>query len=118
MQSFNAWVREVRLSKRLTQTECAKRAGMLLSHWNQYEIKDAKRTRATVEAMARGLDVPAEVALAAAGYLSNPALESEDAPGAVTIEWIGKALPREKRQLYWKLLHANARAVSNALQTD
>lgn len=69
--NFGTWMRATRRAKELTQTECAKAAGMKVQQWNRTEKTVRRPERATVEVIAIGLRVPVAEALIAADYPSE-----------------------------------------------
>jgi transcriptional regulator with XRE-family HTH domain len=78
-QTFGQWIKSIRESKRMSKTECAKRAGVSTSRWWQIETDESRRKdeepprieRETVAWVAVGLDVPLNEALKIAGYAVN-----------------------------------------------
>lgn len=68
MLKFGQWVRCTREEKRMTQTECAIRAGMKIQQWNNMERATRQPELQTVNNVANALEVDVSVACAAAGY--------------------------------------------------
>jgi transcriptional regulator with XRE-family HTH domain len=66
LQFFGAWVKEQRGERGLA--EVARRAGMTSQQWQRLEKHSRHPQRETVEKVARGLGLPSEVVLSAAGY--------------------------------------------------
>ena len=89
--NFAIWVRDTRTARRMTQTECAARAGMKLQQWNQIEKQVKNPERPTVLNVARGLQVSETEALSAAGYQSVPM----DVPAELATIW--QSVPRERQ---------------------
>ena len=101
--TFGQWIRETRLSRKLTAAECADRAGMKAPVWSNWE-NDRSRSRngkpsqpraETLEAIAKALDVTLEEAMAAA--YGGQKREAKD-------EWeqIMEIVPPSKRAAFLK----------------
>jgi transcriptional regulator with XRE-family HTH domain len=112
---FGKWVREQRLSRRMTVTECAERAGMTHSQLSRLELcmvrqKDgspSQPTRKTVEKLAVALNIPLSEALLAARY-SSEEMEPSNARFTKRLEFILSDLPPGKRKQVEQLLEADA----------
>lgn len=63
---FAQWVKGTREDLRLSQTECARRARVSQAAWAKYETQPGQPKVETVKKIATALDVPEDVAMAAA----------------------------------------------------
>ena len=103
---FSAWVKNTRVSKGLSQEECAARAGVSQSVWSDYEKVNTRNLRkATVGKIAFALGVTDGEALEAAGYTTAP----DDVPAEWRSLWL--TTPADRRE---KLLNAT-RGVKEAI---
>ena len=81
--TFGEWVAQERELRKLTKTECAKRAGITPQRWAQIEYDLSNRSdgsppqisRKSVEKVALGLGVPVSEALRAAGFMPDVVAE-------------------------------------------
>lgn len=100
-ETFGQWLRETRLSKKLSVTECAHKAGWSLPTWSNWENdrsrrKDNKPTEPrsdTARAIARALDVPVEDVLEAARV--SPVAIDPNTPFLREIETLLRRAPAE-----------------------
>lgn len=81
--NFSQWVVQTREAQKLSQTECALRAGIRQPSWQEYEAVNRPRARKTVEKIADALGVKRAEALEAAGYATEP----PDVPAEVVSYW-------------------------------
>jgi transcriptional regulator with XRE-family HTH domain len=77
--TFGKWVRQQRIAKDMTATECAFRSKMAVQSWSRLEQGTRKRKdgtpvsprRETIEAVARGLEIDVEEVARAAGVITE-----------------------------------------------
>ncbi len=106
---FAQWVVTRRKALRLSQSECADRAGVSTPVWCEYEKeeKKAQPRRSTVEKIARALEVPIDEAMQEAGY----------SPHAVTdipaeLESIWRRVPSERQAGFLRAVRSMGDALS------
>jgi transcriptional regulator with XRE-family HTH domain len=101
--ALGEWMRERRERARLTQTECAHRAGFSPQRWKQLESGESRRgdgkptqvSRDTVEKIAVGLGAPVSEALQVAGYAPDSMQEQPYNLTSAPDEWAPDDGPTE-----------------------
>ena len=109
---FADWIATRRKALRLSQSECAERAGVSTPVWCEYENveKQAQPRRSTVEKIARALEVSLDEALIEAGYSLHSA---PDVPARLLASWRKvAAAPMEKQRAWLDSVDRSADLVS------
>ena len=106
--AFGEWVREQRSKQRLTEAECAQRAGMKRQNWYRLEKTAGRPQLGTVEAVARALEIPLEYAMSAAGYPTFPNADEASVRLAHRLNRILEELPDSDRSKVEELLEKDA----------
>jgi transcriptional regulator with XRE-family HTH domain len=113
MNAFGSWVREERLSRRMRQADCARRAGITPQRWNHIEKHVNEAGLTTLQSVARGLDMGLDAIL------------SRFHPGAITtvpigteLEALSLMLPPDKRPHFWRAVRQLAETVHTAMLSD
>ncbi|HXJ39208.1 MAG TPA: helix-turn-helix domain-containing protein [Bryobacteraceae bacterium] len=69
MVNFGEWIEHTRIQKGLTEEQCRARAGMTQPNWSRLVNSPPHQPRkSTMEAVARALEAPLSLVMAAAGY--------------------------------------------------
>lgn len=103
---FSQWVTETREAKKLSKSECARRADVKFATWHDYETVDRPKDKATVEKIADALGAKRSEALSAAGYQSS----KPDIPAELETIW--QSVPRERQAGFLRAVRSMADAVS------
>jgi len=113
MNHFGAWVREERISRKLRQAECARRAGITPQRWNKIERDVEKAELRTYQHVSRGLDMGLDSIMAR--FLPGV---SSSVPIGTELEALSLQLPPDKRPLFWRTVRQHAEIAHSALLSD
>ena len=113
MPNFAQWVREQRLARGFSTSECAERAGVKQPVWSEYESEanSGQPRRSRVEKVALGLQMPIDEVLVAAGLLprsDQPSLS----PEVLEFSRLLNSLPAAKRAAMVRLVRSSYEALS------
>lgn len=96
---FAEWVLMRRKALRMSQAECAERAGVSTPVWCEYENteRNAQPRKATVVKIADALGISRSEALEAAGYVVN----APEVPPKLVAAWRKMANASQEKQRAW-----------------
>lgn len=108
--TFAEWVVLKRKAQRMSQSECAKIAGVSTPVWCEYENteKKAQPRKETVKKIAQALSVPVQEAMQAAGY------DAHIDPAEIPTEWarLWTETPASQRSRLLKITKGAQEALS------
>src|SRR5262245_19697375 len=97
----------------MRQSECARRAGITPQRWNHIEKHVARAEMATLQHVARGLDIGLDTIF----KQFHPEVETS-VPIGTELEALSLQLPPDKRQIFWKIVRKHAELTHSALLSD
>jgi len=113
MTEFGEWIRNERVKRGYSQTECAAKSGMKVQQWSRMEKTVKRPAYDTLVAIARGLGLSLDDVLRAADYPVNHS-EGLDTRLARRLEPLLNPLPQDRRERIERALEEVARTLVSA----
>jgi transcriptional regulator with XRE-family HTH domain len=110
---FGLWVKTYRESRRWTQTECAKRAGMSVQQWSNMEAKVSTIRMTTVTKVARGFEISESEVISLSRTTSAPVSVASDL--VESFARIVQGLPPERREAFRQMTMGNMETTAAVL---